>query len=179
MRMVKFQLVVFRRNRGMALRPVHRIKHVIDLQGAIASGAGTNVTLILAKDAPVLANSNEVETGSKVNGIYLKIEAVKTSVTSGVLANVYLVVFKNPGGNLANLVPNAVGISDDKRYAIHQEMIMLEQQQNSNPRILFNGVIVIPRGYKRFGPNDSLIARLLTPGADINFCVQAHYKEFR
>ncbi len=167
------------RNRGLALRPVHRIKHVIDLQGGIAAAAATNVTLILAKDAPVLANAEEVETGSKVNGIYLKIEAVRTTATSGVLGNVYLAVFKNPGGNLTNPVPNAVGVSDDKRYVIHQEMVMLTQTANSNPRIVFNGVIVIPRGYKRFGPNDSLIARILTPGVAINFCVQAHYKEFR
>ncbi len=179
MRTVTLKIVVFRRNRGMALRPVHRIKHVVDLQGAIAGGAATNVTLIKTVDAPVLANAEEVETGSKVNGIYLKIEAVKTDVGGGTLANVYLVVFKNPGGNLGNIVPNQVGVSDDKRYAIHQEMVMLEQQQNGNPRIVFNGVIVIPRGYKRFGPNDTLIARLLTPGVNINFCVQAHYKEFR
>ncbi len=126
-----------------------------------------------------MANAEEVETGSKVNGIYLKIEAVRTTATSGVLGNVYLAVFKNPGGNLANPVPNAVGVSDDKRYVIHQEMVMLTQTANSNPRIVFNGVIIIPRGYKRFGPNDSLIARILTPGVAINFCVQAHYKEFR
>ncbi len=172
--------MVFRRfQRGSSLRPVHRIKHVIDGQGGITSGAGTNLTLILSKDAPVLANTNEVETGSKINGIYLKIEAVRTSATSDVLGNVYLAVFKNPGGNIANPTINSVGTSDDKRYVIHQEMVMLTQTANSNPRIVFNGVIAIPRGYRRFGPNDSLIARLLTPGVDINYCFQCHYKEFR
>ncbi len=172
--------MAFRRGfRAMALRPVQRIKHVIDLQGAITAGSGTNVTLVLASDTPDLATTTEVQTGATVHGIYLKIEAVRTTATSGVLGNLYLAVFKNPGGNITNPVPNAVGASDDKRYVIHQEMVMLTQTANSNPRILFNGVIAIPRGYKRMGPNDTLIARLLSPGVAVNFCVQCHYKEFR
>ncbi len=171
--------MVFRRFNRNSLRPVNRIKHVIDVQGAIAATAGTNVTLVLASDTPDLATTNEVQTGSTVNGIYLHVEAIKTSATADTLANVYLAVFKNPGGNITNPTINAVGASDDKRYVIHQEMIMLSQIENSNPRIVFNGVIAIPKGYRRFGPNDSLIARLLSPGVDVNFCVQAHYKEFR
>ncbi len=106
-------------------------------------------------------------------------EAIKTDASADTLANVYMIVFKNPGGNITNPVPNAIGSSDNKRFVIHQEMVMLSQIENSNPRIVFNGVIVIPRGYRRFGPNDILIMRLLTPGVNINFCVQCHYKEFR
>jgi len=172
--------MVFRsRNRGLSLRPVNRIKHVIDQQGGIVAGSGTSALLIEASDTPTLAETDEVQTGSKVNGVYLKIECVRTTATSGVLGNVYLAVFKNPGGNLTLPVANAIGSSDDKRYIIHQEMIMLTQTANSNPRILFNGVIKIPRGYSRFGPNDKLTARILSPGVAINFCLQCHYKEFR
>ncbi len=169
--------MVFRR--GMALRPIHRIKHVIDNQGAIAATGGTSVTLVVASDTPSLGSVTQVETGAKVYGVYLKVEAIKTNATADTLANVYLGVFKNPGGNLSTPIMNAVGASDDKRYVIHQEMVMLSQIENSNPRIVFNGVIKIPRGFSRFGPNDSLILRLLSPGVDINFCVQCHYKEFR
>ncbi len=174
-----YLVMVFRRRSGMALRPVNRIKHVIDLQAAIALGAATNVTLVAATDTPTLAATTSVQTGSKVNGVYLHVEVIKTNATADTLANVYMVVFKNPGGNLTNLVPNAVGASDDKRYAIHQEMVMVSQTENLNPRTLFNGVIVIPRGYRRFGPNDTLLCRVSSPGADINLCVQCHYKEFR
>ncbi len=164
-------------NRGMALRPVHRIKHVVDEQGGITAGTHATVELIQAKDAPVLANTDEVETGSKVNGIFLIVEVNATS--SAALPNVYLIVYKDPGGNLTAIAANTVGSSDDKRYVIHQEMVMLQQQTNSNPRTLFKGVIAIPRGYKRFGPNDRLRARILAPGVNLNYCVQAHYKEFR
>ncbi len=165
------------RTRGMALRPVHRIKHVVDNQGGIVAGGTVAIDLALAVDAPILANPTEVETGSKINGIYLKVEANAT--TSAALSNLYMYVFKNPGGNLTGPPANTVGSDDNKRYVIHQEMVMFQQVTNSNPRTLFNGVIVIPRGYKRFGPNDVLQLVMHTPGVAINFCIQCHYKEFR
>ncbi len=169
--------MVFRRRRGNALRPVNRIKHVVDKQGALVAGTQVNEVLIESKDAPVLAQTDEVVTGSIVNAIYLKVEGYATSAAA--LANWYMAVVKNPGGNLLALVPNAVGADDDKRYVIHQEMIMFQKQTNSNPRTLFNGVIVLPRGYRRFGPNDLLQLNLLSPGVTVDYCVQCHYKEFR
>ncbi len=171
--------LVFRSRRGLNLRPVHRIKHVVDLQGGIAAAGQSNTALVTATDTPALANTDEVETGSTVNGIYLKVEVTRTGVASGVVSNVYLIIFKNPGGNLTTPPANTVGQNDDKRFVIHQEMILLQGQDNSNPRTLFNGVIAIPRGYRRFGPNDLLVIGIKTPGVAINFCYQAHYKEFR
>ncbi len=161
----------------MSLRPVQRIKHVIDGQFGIVLNNVQQVQLIEAKDAPVLANTREVITGSTVHGIYLNVEAYAT--TSGALANVYISIQKIPGNNIGFIPPNLVGQDDDKRYVIHQEMKMLEQSVNGNPRTIFNGVIVIPRGYKRFGPNDRLTLGILAPGVDISACIQCHYKEFR
>ncbi len=169
----------FRSRSRSSLTPVHRIKHVIDSQGGIVAGTPAPQVLIKAVDAPVLANVTEVETGSKVNGIYLKIEAVRVGTASGVVANLYLAVMKNPGFNLSDVAAQTVGSNDNKRYVIHQEMIMLQQVDNSNPRTLFNGVIVLPRGMRRFGPNDQLRAILAAPGVAMNFCLQCHYKEFR
>ncbi len=170
-------MVAFHRNRGMALRPVHRIKHVVDLQNGVAANTLESQNLILTVDAPILANDEEVETGSKVNGIYINVEAYATSAAA--LSNIYFAVAKNPGGNLTFPNPNNVGSNDNKRYFIHQEMKMVEQKVNGNPRTIFNGVVVIPRGYKRFGPNDSLVILLFAPGISFNYCLQTHYKEFR
>ncbi len=159
------------------LRPVNRIKHVRDSQGGVALGVATDIDVIVADDNPVLTNNSEVLTGSTINGIYLKEEVYAT--TAGALANVYMLVFKNPGGNLTIPPANAVGINDNKKYVIHQEMVMLERSVNGNPRTLFNGVIVIPRGYRRFGPNDKLTVRVFSPGVNFDNCLQCHYKEFR
>ena len=164
------------RSRSMMLRPIQRIKHVVDIQGGAVGGAVTTDNLIVTADAPVLGNTSQCLTGSTVHGIYLKVECYST--TNAVLNNVYLMIGKNPGGNLALPNPNVVGSSDNKKYIIHQEMIMLQKDVNSNPRTLFNGVIKIPKGYKRNGPNDLLRMHLLS-GNNIDYCAQAHYKEFR
>ncbi len=165
------------RSRRNSLRPINRIKHVIDLQQGIVLNNKTTNTLIVAKDNPVLANTQEVETGSTVNGIYLRVEGYAT--TAAALANVYIYIMKNPGNNLATPAANAVGADDNKKYVIHQEMVMLEQSVNGNPRTIFNGVVVIPKGYRRFGPNDALTITYFAPGVNISVCHQCHYKEFR
>ncbi len=166
----------FRRN-SMSLRPVNRIKHVVDLQLGLVLNVAQVLPLIETKDAPIIANRTEVETGSKVNGIYLNVEAYAT--TAGALSNIYMAVTKNPGGNILFPNPNAMGSSDNKKYSIHQEMKMLEKKVNGNPRTIFNGVIAIPKLYRRNGPSDELNLILFAPGVNCDVCFQCHYKEFR
>ncbi len=162
---------------GNQLRPVNRIKHVIDSQGGAVLGVITTVNLALAVDAPVLTNQADVQTGSTINGIFLVVEVYGT--TSGALSNVYMSLGKNPGGLVSLPQPNLVGVSDAKKYIIHQEMVMLQKVTNSNPRTLFKGVIAIPRGYRRNGPDDRWQLSLFAPGVNFDFCIQAHYKEYR
>ncbi len=168
--------MVFRRRYNQSIRPVNRTKHVFDEQGGIAAGATLTVTLVKTVDNPALANTNEVRIGSTINGIFLIVEVNATS--SAALANVYMTLMKNPGANLTAVTPNSVGNNDNKKWVIHQEMVMLQQVTNSNPRTLFKGVVAIPRGYRRNGPQDELQLRLQSPGVNINYCVQCHYKEF-
>ncbi len=168
--------MVFRRQ-NRSLRPVHRIKHVIDKQAGVVLDTPNFTILALSVDAPVLANVQEVETGSTINGIYLKVEVSADS--SAALANAYMFVAKNPGGNLTFPKPNVVGGDDNKKYIIHQEMVMLQQVTDGNPRTLFNGVIVIPRGYRRMAINDNIFLSVFAPGVNLNLCIQCHYKEFR
>ncbi len=171
--------MVFRnRSRNNALRPVNRIKHVVDNQFATALGVAQVTNPIVSVDNPTLANTSNVQTGSTVNGIFLSVEVVNTGVT-GVLANAYMMVMKNPGGNLTFPNPNIVGADDNKKYVIHQEMVMLQMVDNSNPRTLFKGVIVLPRHMRRFGPNDLLQLSIFSPGVELSGCSQTHYKEFR
>ncbi len=169
-------MVVFRR-RFNSMRPVNRIKHVFDLQQGGVLAVQINTPVILAVDNPVLANRIEVQTGATVNAIYLVVEASAT--TAAALANFYVTVFKNPGGNLGTPVGNAVGASDNKKYVIHQEMVMLQKLVTGNPRTVFKGVIRIPKGYRRFGPNDELIVATFSPGVNTDQCLQVIYKEFR
>ncbi len=166
----------FRRT-NLRLRPINRIKHVVDRQSAITAGSTEITNLANSVDAPVLGNTSEVQTGSTVNGFFLIVELYKTGGAG--LSNAYLTIGKNPGGNVTLPAPNAVGVSDNKRFIFHQEMVMLQNANNGNPRTLFKGVIAIPRGYRRFAPDDRLQLEVSSPGANIDYCVQCHYKEFR
>ncbi len=167
--------------RGMALRPINRIKHVVDSSATLAKNTNLPVPLVDATDTPTIAVTQSVETGSKVNGIYLRVEVASNDpIDTGVVPNVYMYVAKNPGNNVTLPNPNVVGGSDNKRFVIHQEMTMIENKgQGSNSRTLFNGVIVIPRGMRRFAPDDQLTMQIFSPQLDIVFCIQCHYKEFR
>ncbi len=169
------------RHRGMALRPIHRIKHVIDSSATLGANTVLPINLITASDTPDLASAAQVETGAKVNGIYLRVEAASNeAIDLGAIPNFYMIVGKNPGGNITFPAGNIVGTNDNKRFIIHQEMSMIENKgQGSNARTIFNGVIVIPKGYRRFGPNDVLSVNLLCPALDTAVCIQCHYKEFR
>jgi len=172
-------LVMARFNRfRSSIRPVNRIKHVVDSQFATPLNVAVDTFLVNSVESSTLANTAFVEQGSTVNGIFLSIEVVNTG-TAGVLANAYIMVFKNPGGNLVFPNPNAVGANDNKKYVIHQEMVMLQMQDNSNPRTLFKGVIVIPRHLRRMAIGDLIVVRAFAPGVETNWCLQAHYKEFR
>ncbi len=172
-------MIVVRRSRtNSSIRPVNRIKHVTDKQGATALGVVDIQSIAVAVDNPTQAVTAQVAIGSKINGIYLRVEVVNTGVT-GVLANAYFMIVKNPGFNLTFPDPNVVGANDNKKYVMHQEMVMLNMTDNGNPRTLFNGVVVIPRGYRRMGPNDTIDVHIFSPGVELSFCTQAHYKEFR
>jgi len=160
-----------------SLRPINRIKHVFDEQGGIVLNVQKQINLATAVDDPVLTDQDEVQTGATINGIYLHVEVYAT--TAGALSNAYMALTKNPANDIVFPNINTVGTSDVKRFVIHQEMVMLEKSVGGNPRTLFNGVIVIPRGYRRFAPKDTLKLLLFTPGVNIDYCVQAHYKEFR
>ncbi len=166
--------------RGANLRPVHSIKHVIDFSGSTVAGTQTTVDLIHAVDAPVITTGIEVETGSRVNSIFLNVIAASSN-TAG-LANIYFILYKNPGANIAIAqVPNAnnTGISDFKKQIFHTEMVMTEKNTTAIPRTMFKGVLMIPKHFRRFGPNDELTIQIFSPVNTFDFCVECIYKEYR
>ncbi len=173
--MIHSMMARFRRM--ASIRPVQRIKHVVDAQGTLTSPTVLPTTLVAATDTPTLAVTTTVLTGSTVNGLYLRVEVAATEVVS--IPNAYLMVYKNPGGNLTFPVGNVVGSDDNKKYVIHQEMVMLQANTAGNPRTLFNGVIVIPKHLRRMGPNDLIKVDVFSPNTNLTICVQCHFKEFR
>jgi len=171
-------MVFHRRN---SLRPIHSIKHIIDLQNATAAATKALVSIADAKDAPVLANTTEVEVGCKVLSLYLDISVIGLAA-GGILNNIYMIIYKNPGQNItAGNIPNAnaTGAADFKRQIFHTEMLMLGSTDSDIPQKLFKGVIKIPKVFQNMRINDLIQIQLFSPGATANFCVQCIYKEYR
>ncbi len=163
------------------MRPINRIKHVVDVSATVAAGATLPSVIASATDTPTLGVTSSVETGAKINGFYIRVEvASNEAISLGAIPNYYLYIAKNPAGEVALPVPNAVGGNDAKRWVIHQEMTMIENKgQGSNARTIFNAVVVIPKGMRRMGPSDQWLVTTLCPALDTAICIQCHYKEFR
>ncbi len=161
-------------------RPINSVKHIVDIQGALAGATLVVNDLVHANDSPVIANTTEVETASNVNSIFLNVQSSVSSTSA--LANMYMFVYKNPGTNIAIAqVPqgNATGASDFKKQIFHTEMIMGEKNTTAIPRTVFKGVLSIPRHMRRMAPNDSIVIALYSPGVTWDFCIEAIYKEYR
>jgi len=169
--------MVFRRSNN-SLRPINSRKHIIDAQGVLVAGTQQSVVLATCTDNPVLANVTEVETGSKINALYLNIQ-VRGTAAAGVLGNVYMYIVKNPGANISAFPNgNVVGASDKKRQVFHQEMRMLSDGADSIPVQLFTGVLKVPRVFRTMRIDDDITLFLFSPSGS-EFCVQSVYKEYR
>ncbi len=162
-----------------ATHPVNRIKHIVDSSATLTAGTTLEVELIKSVDAPVLANTTECITGSKVNGLYLNVQVGSNETDAGAIPNFYMALYKNPADAIGLLNPTSLGDDDRKRYVIHQEMVMMNNLVGGNPRTVFSGVIAIPRGYRRNGPDDRLQLVFHSPQVNVAVCVQCIYKEFR
>ncbi len=152
----------------------------MDAQSAIP--VNTKIPTVIADtvDQPT-SGLNEVQTGCTINGVFITIEGVASETSTTATPNVYVLVYKSPGQNLAIPNGNAVGASDNRKWIIHQEMVMINPVDGGNPRNLFKGVVVIPKHMRRMGPDDRLATQIFIPstGVAMNVCQQFHYKEFR
>ncbi len=175
--------MVFRR--GNRLRPVHSLKHIIDTNGGITGAGASTTNVVLAHDAPLITNPERVQQGSTVNAIFLRVEVIQQVVAGGI-DNIYMIVYKNPGGNTAAPAVDSVGSSDTRKFVLHQEMVMTGNTFGvaaAVPRILFKGVIMIPLRLRRFGFNDVLQVIIGHRTGEVTqqsrFCLQCIYKEFQ
>ncbi len=180
--------MVFRRNRGNFLRPVHSTKHVVDTSTVVTAVTNTILQIsVSAVDNPVLANVEDIQTGSKISSIFYEIYIFSEG---GELANeVPLVDFyfiKNPGNVwnsfTANLLPTpgATGSHINKRHILHEEKGLTGggNLSLSGVPMVFKGSIRIPRGRQRFGQLDTFLV-CIRCNFNSKVCVKAIYKEYQ
>ncbi len=174
-------------NRGNRLRPVVSTKNVVETSAILGAGVDTvALTVVNTVDSATLAASNSVERGSTVNGVFMSLFFI---AEGGEVANeVPLVdwyVFKNNGNNFSGFdatnlpTPGATGIHDNKRYIIHTEKGLTGGGDVSLAGVpmVFKGVIVLPRSFRKMNANDRLII-VARANFATKFCIQAIYKWF-
>lgn len=164
--------------------PVQSIKHIVDTNGSVTAGLVSTTDIAVSDDSPDYASqTNQVKNGSRISAIYLRVEAVLTTPAGGV-NNIYMVVMKNPANQITGVTrPDATGTETERKFIIHQEMLMLGSGitvGNEIARTLFKGVISLGR-YKRMGLKDKIQVLLSHRGGEVtqqtDFCLQSIYKE--
>ncbi len=174
------------RGRGNALRPIISTKNVVETSGILAANTNTVLdTITNALETPSLAVTESVARGATVNGLYYSLFFI---TEGGEVANeVPLVdwyIIKNPGNNFqttfdaTNLPsPGSTGSHDNKRFIFHTEKALAGGGNASLTGVpmVFKGVIIIPRGYKKHNANDRILVCARANFAT-KFCSQAIYK---
>ncbi len=190
-------IVPFHRNRGFSKRPINSLKNVVDQSGVIPAltdtligaeptGFGYN-TLATAIDSgsPPAAQTSSVAKGCKINGIYISLfiaEDTNAAATEVNLADWYIIYDK--GGVMGNSfttstlpTPGATGSSRNKNKILHEEKGLIGEK-NDGSKMVFQGVIRIPRGMQRMTLFDE-IKLVVRTNQDSIFCLKAIYKYYQ
>ncbi len=153
---------------------VNSIKNVFNqAQSTGTTAVATN--LIIANDAPVTANPNEVKNGCLIKAIWVSIDFCGLAAT-GVLQRTSMYMVKNPGNNLTLPGPFTVGSSNEKKYVFKMWTQMTMRNQDGNPPYHWEGWIKIPKRYQRFGTDDRLQLNTATDTAAGHLSTQVIYK---
>ncbi len=168
----------FRRRNRMGTQ-IHSLKHVIDVQGSLVSTA----SVVPLADAVVtrasVFNPTEIEVGETVNAIYLTFYIIG-STGAPLSGPIDWFIAKLRSGQSTTVdfpVPGQTGASSVRNQIFHEEK-GLSGSGDGTPMV-FKGLIVIPRGMRRFREGDQIFIKAKANGADENsFCIKAIYKSF-
>ncbi len=132
--------------------------------------------LIIAKDAPVTANRNEVQRGCIIKAVYFIIDVCGLGGT-GVLNIADFFIMKNPGSNLTEPAAATIGSSNEKKFVFKTWRAMIMRNQDGNVPFHWEGWLKIPKRYQRFGTDDTLTFSIVcTSAVTGHFSLLALYK---
>ncbi len=190
MTMVVYQPVPFRRN-FMAKRPINSIKNVVDTSGAIVALTNTVLqNIIQGEDTTIRAGQVfAVERGGVVKGFFLSLffaSDVNQAASAVPLLDWYCIVdkggilnssptFGNGAGDYP--IPGGTGTAVNVNKIIHEEKGLIGEK-NDGSKMVFQGVIKIPRGMQRINIEDriTIIARA---NDEAIFCLKCIYKWYK
>ncbi len=171
--------MVFRRRGYNSIRPVDSQKNIVQTVSIVSAAATNQFTAISTIDAAVLATTNSVTRGARVNTLYFEVWMYGNAV-AGVNSPITWAIVKSPGGSVANPQPSAAGSDKDKKWIMAMGKGLVGASGNGQPGYLIRGWFSIPRKWRRFDSTDEI--RLLVENNtanDLNLCILCIYKWYK
>ncbi len=165
--------------RMAAIRPVNRIKHVVDTEGGLTNTAAIIplATAVVVRSA--VFNPAEVVIGETVNGIFITFFIIGSTGAPVNGSQSWYIAKSRSGQSSSTDFPNPhlVGQSDVRNQVFHQEKGLVGSGDGT--AMAFKGVIAIPKGMRRMREGDEIFLKAINNGTDsAEFCVQAHYNSY-
>ncbi len=182
----------FRGSRGFQKRPIDSTKNVVDNSGAIVASTDTVLqSLITGTDTTTRGSGdNQVERGGSVKGFYLSLffaQDVNSAAAAVPLMDWYIMVDKgqnltsNPqsfGNGAKDIpVPGSTGSALNVNKIIHEEKGLIGEK-NDGSKMVFQGVIKLPRGMQTFNIGDT-VALVARSNEDAIFCLKCIYRWYK
>ncbi len=136
------------------------------------------------------ANPEEVPRGCKINGFYLSLffglDVNQTGPAAVPLLDWYCMIEKGgvliANGSFGNgatqiPVPGATGLNQNVNQIVHEEKGLIGEK-NDGSKMVFQGVIKVPRGKQRFTVGDTIVINARA-NFDTVFCAKAIYKYYQ
>ncbi len=167
------------RRRSYGPRPIiNSIKNVRTFAVG-TTGTATSIDLAKAVTSPSPTVNSDVSHGCLIKAIYVNINGCGLGGT-GVLNQMQIYLFKNPGANLTVPVPDSVGTSNEKKFVFRQWFFMIMRNQDGNVAFHWEGWIKIPKRYQRMGTDDKIsLVVANTTALTGHFSGAAIYKWYR
>ncbi len=168
-----------RRAFSRGARPViNSIKNVVLFaSGTTAANLVVNFAKAVTNPSPTV--TTDVSHGCLIKAAYITINGCGLGGT-GVLNNMDVYLFKNPGANLTPPLPTSVGSSNEKKFVIRQWRFMIMRNQDGNLPFHWEGWIKFPKRYHRMGTDDTWSLNFAnTSGVTGHMSMQAIYKWYR
>ncbi len=167
--------------RMSAIRPVNRIKHVIDVEGALTGGTPSFTPIGVSVEVPTTPfKPGDMMFGSSVNGIFLSIFMIGASGAGQTGSLNWYIAKIRQGQTIGSLpAPGATGVNGIRNQIFHEEK-GLAGSADGTP-MAFKGVVAIPKGMRRMRQGDEFIVALQSTDTmnDVNFCIKAIYQSYQ
>ncbi len=166
------------RRRNFGPRPViNSIKNIVDIEFSIGTSI-QNGLIAKATNTPLSTVNSDVSNGCIIKAVWCSIDVCGLAAT-GVLQRTGIYIIKNPGDNLTEPGPLAVGTSNEKKFVFKQWQFMTMRNQDGNNPNHVEGWLRIPKRYQRMGTDDTLRFIVATTTAAGHLSAQFIYKWYR